>query len=408
MSKSLGNVLDPFAVMDVYGTDALRYYLMREVSFGQDGSISTDGLRDALQHRARERVRQSREPHADHDRPLPRRRGAAVRARARDRGRVRQPRRDGRASGSTRSRSPRRSTRSGSACGALNRYVQDNEPWKVAKDESRAADLDRILYTAAEGLRVVSVLVLPWIPDRRRQAARRARSRRRRPRLREAGGTPGRRADRRARPALSKGRGARRGVGPSVVVDTHCHLDSCAQPDAELVANARGVGVRKLATVGMNDESIGRAVAAAAEFDDVYAIVGRHPHYSEGWSGADTEPIERAVAEPKVVAIGETGLDYFRDRAPRERPAARVRGPARARRPARQAGGDPHARRRGRHVRHPRRPRRAGHRAAPLLLRAGPRRGGRRARLLLLVRRERDLQERRRPPGRGARRAQPS
>ena len=44
MSKSLGNVLDPFAVMERFGTDALRYYCMREVSFGQDGSVSTAGF----------------------------------------------------------------------------------------------------------------------------------------------------------------------------------------------------------------------------------------------------------------------------------------------------------------------------------------------------------------------------
>ena len=48
---------------------------------------------------------------------------------------------------------------------ALNRFVQDEEPWKVSKDEARAGDLDRILYTAAEGLRVVSVLIHPWIPE---------------------------------------------------------------------------------------------------------------------------------------------------------------------------------------------------------------------------------------------------
>ena len=44
MSKSLGNVLDPFQVMDMFGTDALRYYCLREVSFGQDGSVSTEGF----------------------------------------------------------------------------------------------------------------------------------------------------------------------------------------------------------------------------------------------------------------------------------------------------------------------------------------------------------------------------
>ena len=60
MSKSLGNVLDPFKVMDLYGTDALRYYLLREVGFGQDGLDLARGLRDPLQHRARQRVRQPR------------------------------------------------------------------------------------------------------------------------------------------------------------------------------------------------------------------------------------------------------------------------------------------------------------------------------------------------------------
>jgi TatD DNase family protein len=102
------------------------------------------------------------------------------------------------------------------------------------------------------------------------------------------------------------------------VVDTHCHLDSCEPPDAELVANARAVGVSRLATVGMNDESIERALGAAREFEGVFAIAGRHPHYSSGWATSDIESIERAAGDEKVVAVGETGLDFFRDRAPRE------------------------------------------------------------------------------------------
>ena len=64
MSKSLGNVLDPFEVMDRFGTDALRYYCFREVSFGQDGGVSTADVRRALRDRARQRVRQPRQPHA--------------------------------------------------------------------------------------------------------------------------------------------------------------------------------------------------------------------------------------------------------------------------------------------------------------------------------------------------------
>jgi len=102
------------------------------------------------------------------------------------------------------------------------------------------------------------------------------------------------------------------------VVDTHCHLDSCAPPDAELVERALEAGVTRLATVGMHDESIARALAAADEFGEVVAIVGRHPHYTEGFGDSDLEAIERAAAHPRARAIGETGLDYFRDHAPRE------------------------------------------------------------------------------------------
>jgi TatD DNase family protein len=102
------------------------------------------------------------------------------------------------------------------------------------------------------------------------------------------------------------------------VIDSHCHLDSCKPPDDELVARARTEGVRRIATVGMDDASIERAVAAANAHQEVVAIVGRHPNAAEGFQPRDIEPIERAAADSRVRAIGETGLDYFRDYAPRE------------------------------------------------------------------------------------------
>ena len=102
------------------------------------------------------------------------------------------------------------------------------------------------------------------------------------------------------------------------MVDTHCHLDVCEPPDEELVAQARAVGVRRLATIGMDGPSIERALAAANRFDDVIAVVGRHPNSAEGFGDADLAEIERAAADPRVRAIGETGLDYFRDHAPHE------------------------------------------------------------------------------------------
>ena len=101
------------------------------------------------------------------------------------------------------------------------------------------------------------------------------------------------------------------------MVDTHCHLDLCELPAAELVERARAAGVTRLATVGLDPDSIERSLAAAREHDGVAAIVGRHPNSATGFSSADAEVIERAAADPTVRAIGETGLDYYRDGAPR-------------------------------------------------------------------------------------------
>jgi TatD DNase family protein len=102
------------------------------------------------------------------------------------------------------------------------------------------------------------------------------------------------------------------------MIDTHCHLDHCEPPDADLVERARAAGVTRLATVGIDAASIERALAAAHAHEEVYAIVGRHPHETSGFTAADLEGIERAAADPRARAIGETGLDYYRDHSPRD------------------------------------------------------------------------------------------
>ena len=101
------------------------------------------------------------------------------------------------------------------------------------------------------------------------------------------------------------------------MVDTHCHLDACASPEHELVEGARAVGVTHLATVGTDDPGIDRALATARDHDGVVAIVGRHPHETTGFDAGDLERVEVAAADPRARAIGETGLDYYRDHAPR-------------------------------------------------------------------------------------------
>jgi TatD DNase family protein len=101
------------------------------------------------------------------------------------------------------------------------------------------------------------------------------------------------------------------------VIDTHCHLDYCEPPVAELVGRARAAGVGRMATVATNGASIRHAVAAAEDHEEVVAIVGRHPHETAGFDELALEEIELAAAHPRVRAIGETGLDYYRDHAPR-------------------------------------------------------------------------------------------
>jgi TatD DNase family protein len=101
------------------------------------------------------------------------------------------------------------------------------------------------------------------------------------------------------------------------VIDTHCHLDACEPPDGLLVERASEAGVIRIATVGTDGLSIERALGAAHAHDQVVAIVGRHPHETTCFDTAGLEEIERAAADQRARAIGETGLDYYRDHAPR-------------------------------------------------------------------------------------------
>jgi TatD DNase family protein len=101
------------------------------------------------------------------------------------------------------------------------------------------------------------------------------------------------------------------------VIDTHCHLDHCDAPAGDVVERAKAAGLNRLANVGTDVPSIERALAAAREHDEVFVIAGLHPHNTTGFDDAAVEEIEGLAADPKVRAIGETGLDYYRDHAPR-------------------------------------------------------------------------------------------
>jgi TatD DNase family protein len=99
------------------------------------------------------------------------------------------------------------------------------------------------------------------------------------------------------------------------MVDTHAHLGLCEPAEAELVESAREAGITRILTVGLGEDSNPEAVRAATEHQGVFASVGRHPNSAAGFDDAAADAIEELCAEPGVVAVGETGLDFYRDRS---------------------------------------------------------------------------------------------
>jgi len=106
------------------------------------------------------------------------------------------------------------------------------------------------------------------------------------------------------------------------VIDTHAHLDACADPPHVLVARARDVGVRRIVTVGTGIESCRRALEIAASEDGVFAALGIDPHQAAGPEAKRLDELEELLGHERVVAVGETGLDNFRRQAPTARQQA--------------------------------------------------------------------------------------
>ena len=164
MSKSLGNVLDPFAIMERFGTDALRFYCYREVSFGLDGNVSPATFEERyttelaneygnLASRTLNMLRRyadGRVPATDVEAQL-----------ATDfdglEGEVRDL--------LSRAEITQALDRIWQRVRRLNRYVEEQAPWQMAKDPQRSEALQTTLRSLAEGLRVLTVLLAPYLPE---------------------------------------------------------------------------------------------------------------------------------------------------------------------------------------------------------------------------------------------------
>ncbi len=99
------------------------------------------------------------------------------------------------------------------------------------------------------------------------------------------------------------------------MIDTHAHLTSLEEPD-EAVLRAAEVGVTRILTVGTSVDDCRRALELAGRHDEVFAILGIHPHEAGTATEDDLAALRELLAHPKAVAVGETGLDWFRDYAP--------------------------------------------------------------------------------------------
>ncbi|MBA9003527.1 MULTISPECIES: TatD family hydrolase [Thermomonospora] len=105
---------------------------------------------------------------------------------------------------------------------------------------------------------------------------------------------------------------------PVEIFDGHCHLEMLDVPIPRAVAAAHAVGIRRIMTIGCDLKSSIWAAQAAEEHGDVYAAVAIHPNDTTGVTDAVLDDIAKLAVFPQVRAIGETGLDYYRDWAPKE------------------------------------------------------------------------------------------
>jgi len=98
------------------------------------------------------------------------------------------------------------------------------------------------------------------------------------------------------------------------IIDSHCHLDfpDLAKEQDAVVARARAAGVSPLLTIGVRMADAAQVIAAAERYDDVYCTIGVHPdHVAEAGEDLTAEDLVARALHPKIVGLGETGLDYF-------------------------------------------------------------------------------------------------
>lgn len=106
------------------------------------------------------------------------------------------------------------------------------------------------------------------------------------------------------------------------MTDTHAHLDACAEPAEVLVARAQTAGVERIVSVGSGLASCRETLAIAGREQGVFAALGIHPHQAADEDAGRLDELRELLGHERAVAVGETGLDFYRDYAPHDRQRA--------------------------------------------------------------------------------------
>ncbi len=324
MSKSVGNVVDPFNLADQYGVDQMRYFFLREVPFGQDGSynheaivarINADLANDLgnLAQRSLSMIAKQLggvlpEPgdFSDNDKAILAQADGML-APSRDR--------DGDpADPSVAQCGLGRGRRRPTAISPAKRHGRWPRPIRRGRST--------VLYVTAEVVRQIAILAQPAMPDASAK-------------LLDSLGIP---EDARDFAALAKRLTARHdAAGAGRRVPALCRTDGglngqpCLStataisifPTSPMISTPSSrapsaAGIGRIVTISTRVRRLGALLEIAARFPNVYCSVGTHPHQADEEDGIPAEELIELTRHPKVVALGEAGLDYFYEHGSRQ------------------------------------------------------------------------------------------
>ncbi len=317
MSKSVGNVVDPMVLSERFGVDSLRYFLLREVPFGQDGSYSAE----AIVNRANAELANSFGNLAQRTLSMVFRNLGGIIPPPGEAPDDRQLLELIRAA--TRREIPEAFERFAFSVGieawlrgvfACNAYIDYRHLGRFARPIL-------IAWLAFSGLLVEAIrdltsAIAPIIPENHGQADD------------LAGLGQGWSAHSTAEAALPEARagGGRSARGTRArrskavrLIDSHCHLnyEGLVERQAEVLENARERGVTGFLNISTRQKEWGDIISVAERELDVWASVGVHPHEADSHSDLGAAALVEAADHPRVIAIGECGLDYYYDKSDR-------------------------------------------------------------------------------------------